>query len=191
MTRFVLFLVLACGLLAGCSPKATLCTSEYMQAQMKTKFGNDLNERYLRSGIDLVATGLVSNVRFDELETINPGGDGEDAFCSATIHVDVAGKTIEDGIGYFVISQKGKDTFRIYNDWPWKQLEAALNTGPMGKIWEKEREINHMEIESVSDVSPELKAELTQKLKVESAALESMRERIKSNSPGQDAGSTR
>ena len=191
--KFVLLAGLVTSMLAGCTAKATLCDSEYMRAQMKAKFAEAVNERYYDSGVDLFAAGLVSNVRSENIETDSPGGNGNGngAVCRATLRYDVSGKTIEDGIGYLVVSQSGKDTFRIYGSWPMEGLEAALMPGPMGDLLKKEREIVHLETGLTAEEEAALGASRKQKLDAAEAELVVMRERIRNDLPASRAESSR
>ncbi|HOV96653.1 MAG TPA: hypothetical protein PK789_07790 [Thermomonas sp.] len=189
--KVVVFAGLATSMLAGCAAKATLCDSEYMRAQMKAKFAQDVNERYYDSGVDLFAAGLVSNVRYENIETDFAGGNGNAAVCRATLRFDVAGKTIEDDIGYLVVSQSGKDMFRNYGRWPMERLEAALMAGPMGELWKKEREIRHLEAELTPEERAALGASREQQLKAAEAALVEIRKRIQGGAQASRAASAR
>lgn len=189
--KFVLLAGLVTSMLAGCTAKATLCDSEYMRAQMKAKFAEDVNERYYNSGVDLFAAGLVSNVRYEDIETDSPGGNGNGAVCRATLRFDVAGKTIEDEMGYLVVSQSGKDLFRNYGRWPMESLEAALMAGPMGDLLKKENEIRHLETGLTLEEKAALGASREQKLDAAEAELVSMRERIQNKLPASRAESSR
>ncbi len=177
------------GVLTGCTRKATPCDSQYMRGKMNSAFVEAVNYAYAKSDIDLFAAGLVSNVRFDNIETDFKGGNGNAAVCRARIRIDVADTTIEDEFGYLVVSQSGKDLFRKTSRWPMAQLDKLLMTGPMGELREKEREVFHLRFELTPDERAALGDSHAQKVASAEAALEMIRARIKNRSVAPRASS--
>ena len=186
----ILLVGIALGVLTGCTRMATPCDSQYMRGKMKEAFVEAVNYGYWKSRIDLFAAGLVSNVRFDNIETDSKGGNGNAAVCRATIRFDVAGTTVEDDFGYLVVSQSGEDLFRKTSRWPMERLDKLLMKSPMGEFRKKEREIFHLRFELSPDERAALGDSHTQKVQSAEAELEAMRERITKGSVAPRTSST-
>lgn len=189
--KLVLLAGLVTSLLAGCARKATPCDSEYMRGKMKAAFVEDVTQHYWNSGVDLFAAGLVSNVRYDNIETVSVGRNGNASLCHATLRFDVGGETVEGEVPYLVVKQSGEDLFRNYGRWPTERLGALLMAGPMGELRKREQEVRHLQFGLSPEERMALGASREQKLAAAEAELVRTRERIRNGSAAPGAASNR
>lgn len=136
--------------LAGCAQKATRCSSQRMNGLLKSKI-SEIVGALPSAGVDLIAAGVIRNIRVEDIETDDAGDDGGNAVCRATLRFELDGKPIEHSFQYLVIKQDGDDIYRTTGAWPVSEWNKQLKVSAIAPLLEKEKEIAALEQEMSDD----------------------------------------